>query len=135
MKHLLLLGFFMLVLPSAGSAQCVIYSDNRTGAFGAGYNNDNTPTSFNECRDVAIKECRNKGGQNCTLLYQSEKKGWWAVINGRRSDGKIYIQGADGYASKSEAENAVRKKYEQGGGLNANAVEVYAWYVYANVKR
>jgi hypothetical protein len=109
MKHLLLLGSLMLILRYGASAQCVIYADSETGIFGAGYNNDNAPTSFEECRTEAIKGCRNRCGQNCTLLYQGEKKGWWAVISGRRSDGKIYIQGGDGYSSKSEAEYALRK--------------------------
>jgi hypothetical protein len=62
--------FFMLILLGAFSArsQCVIYADDNSGAFGAGYNNDNMPTTFRECEDLAKKMCRDKGGQE---LYRT----------------------------------------------------------------
>ena len=128
--------FFMLILSGAFSArcQCVIYADDNTGAFGAGYNNDNMPTTYRECEDVAKRECREKGGSNCTELYGSSKKGWWGMINGKKSDGRNYFQGGDGYSSKTEAENAVRAKYRNDGGLNASSIPVYTWYSYSNVK-
>jgi hypothetical protein len=128
--------FFMLILSGAISArcQCVIYADDKTGAFGAGYNNDNMPTTFRECEDVAKNMCREKGGNSCTELYRSSKKGWWGIINGQKSDGRNYFQGGDGYSSKTEAENAVRAKYKADGGLNAGSIPVYTWYSYSNVK-
>ncbi len=128
--------FFVLILLGATSArsQCVIYADDNTGAFGAGFNNDNTPTTFRECEDVAIKTCREKGGKSCTELYRSSKKGWWGIINGQKSDGRNYFQGGDGYSSKTEAENAVRAKYRADGGVNATSIQVYTWYSYSNVK-
>lgn len=134
MKHLLLIGILMLVLNASASGQCVIYADDNTGAFGAGFNNDDAPTTFQECKDIAIKGCKNNGGQNCTFLYQSAKAGWWGMISGKKADGRNYFQGGDGYSSKSDAESAIRKKYRDSGGIDVNTVKVVTWYSYSNVK-
>jgi hypothetical protein len=56
------------------------------------------------------------------------------MISGKKSDGRNYFQGGDGYSSKSEAENSVRAKYRADGGVNASSVEVVTWYSYSNVK-
>ncbi len=128
--------FLVLILSGSfySNGQCVIYADDNTGAFGAGFNNDNAPTTYRECEDVAKKLCREKGGTNCTELYRSAKKGWWGIINGQKSDGRNFFQGGDGYSSKSEAEDAVRTKYRNDGGMNAGSIQVYTWYSYSNVK-
>ena len=130
--------FFIILLSFAAAinshGQCVIYACDNTGAFGAGYNDDNKPTTYDECKSVAIRECEGKGGTNCTLLYQSAKAGWWGLINGKKSGGRNFFQGGDGYSSKNEAEEAVRRKYRDDGGLDADNVRVYTWYSYSNVK-
>lgn len=125
---------FWALSSLVSNAQCVIYADDNTGAFGAGYNNDNAPTTYKECEDVAIKTCKEKGGANCTLLYKSSKSGWWGIITGQKSDGRNYFQGGDGYGSKEEAEREVRRKYKADGGVNADYIKVYTWYSYSNVK-
>ncbi len=129
-----MLSFLLIAFSAPSSAQCVIYADDNTGAFGAGYNNDNAATTYRECEDVAKKMCREKGGTSCTELYRSSKKGWWGIINGQKSDGRNFFQGGDGYSSQSEAERQVRNKYRQDGGANADNVKVYTWYSYSNVK-
>ncbi len=128
--------FLTICLFSAiiSNGQCVIYACDNTGAFGAGFNNDNAPTTFKECEDYAIKLCKEKGGTSCTELHRSSKKGWWALINGKKSDGRNFFQGGDGYSSKVEAEREVRKKYKNDGGVNAENIQVYTWYSYSNVK-
>jgi hypothetical protein len=129
---------FSLLLCTAGflfsKGQCVVYACDNTGAFGAGFNNDNTPTTYQECTDFAIKLCKEKGGTACAFLYKSAKAGWWGVINGKKTDGRNYFQGGDGYASKAEAEEKVRAAYKAGGGANADNIKVYTWYSYSNVK-
>src|SRR5690349_3877072 len=100
MKHLLFIGILLLSMNATASGQCVIYSDDNTGAFGAGFNNDNAPTTFRECKDEALKQCRNHGGQDCEVLLQGSSGGWWAIISGRKSDGRVYFQGCDGYKTK-----------------------------------
>lgn len=134
MNRLLLV--FVLVAGSLGSyGQCVIYASDQTGAFGAGYNNDNQPTTWQECTDYAIKKCKESGAKDCTFLYKSSKTGWFGLITGEQaSTGRIFFQGGDGYGSKSEAENAVREKYRKEGGKNPYSVQVYTWYAYSNVK-
>ena len=134
MKQLILIAIGCLLGASASYGQCVIYADDNTGAFGAGYNNDNKPTTYKECTDLAIKECKSKGGNNCTFFYKSAKTGWWGVISGKKQDGRNYFQGGDGYSSQSEAERAVRKKYRDDGGADADNVKVVTWYTYSNVK-
>ena len=123
----LLSGFF-------SHGQCVIYACDNTGAFGAGFNNDGKPTSMQECEDYALKLCKQEGGTNCTFLYKSTKAGWWAMIKGKKADGRNFFQGSDGNSSKSEAENAVRNKYRQDGGVNADNIKVTTWFVYSNLK-
>ena|GEM_PF-6884478 len=130
--------FFVLILCLTGGflsyGQCVIYACDNTGAFGAGFNNDNAPTTWKECEDYAIRMCKEKGGTKCTELYRSTKAGWWGVISGQKADGRNYFQGGNGYATKAEAENEVRKKYRQDGGVNADKVQVVTWYAYSKVK-
>lgn len=134
MKQLLFALLLIVACPVITMAQCSIYADDQTGAFGAGFNNDNKPTTMQECVDLAKKMCKDKGGKNCTLLDQSVKTGWYALISGTKADGRIYFQGGSGYSTKREAEEAVRKKYKDGGGANADGVEVVTWYAYANPK-
>ena len=134
MKQLVFIALLCLVRPAVSQGQCVIYACDNTGAFGAGFNNDNAPTTFDECKMVAIRECKSKGGTNCTLLYQSAKAGWWAIINGKKKDGRNFFQGSDGNSSKSAAEKSVRDKYRSEGGADADNIHVYSWYAYSNVK-
>ncbi len=132
MKNVLFLILLSLVFKQYAVAQCVIYACDQTGAFGAGFNNDNQPTSMQECTDFAVRECKAKGGKDCTFLYKSTKAGWWAFVNGTKSDGRNYFQGGDGYATQAQAESAVRAKYKEGGGTNASTIKIYTWYVYSN---
>jgi len=134
MKTILLIFVLCVSFSAFSYGQCVIYVDEETGAFGAGFNNDGTPTSIQDCKDMAIKLCKENGGSNCKLLYQSNKQGWWAFITGLNQSGELYFQGIDGAETKSEAENEVRKKYRQGGGKNPDDIKVYSWYVYSNPK-
>ena len=134
MKQLLIIALLSFGGYSESHAQCVIYACDNTGAFGAGFNNDNAPTTYAECETVAKKLCKEKGGTSCTELYRSSKAGWWGMINGKKKDGRNYFQGGDGYASKSDAERAVREKYRNDGGADANTIQVYTWYSYSNVK-
>ena len=134
MKTILLIFVICMSFHAVSFGQCVIYVDNETGGFGAGYNNDNTPTSLQECADLAIKLCKEKGGTNCTLFYNNNKLGWLAFIAGSKATGEHYFQGIDGMSSKSEAESAVRTYYRNGGGINADDIQVYSWYVYSNLK-
>ncbi len=134
MKKILLLALLCFIGMARSKGQCVIYACDNTGAFGAGYNDDNKPTTYQECTDVAQKLCKEKGGTDCTLLYKSAKSGWWGIINGKKSDGRNFFQGGDGYDSKSDAEREIRKKYRNDGGVNADNITVYTWYSYSNVK-
>lgn len=45
-----------------------------------------------ECTDAALKECEAKGGKDYTYLYKSAKAGWWAFVNGTKSDGRIVFK-------------------------------------------
>ena len=134
MKTILLIFVICLSFNTVSLGQCVIYTDDETGAFGAGFNNDGSPTSMQECEDMAIKLCKEKGGTNCTFLYKSDAAGWWAFINGSDKTGQPFFQGVYGMASKSEAESAVREKYRNEGGVDADNIQVYSWYVYSNLK-
>lgn len=134
MKQILIIALLCFLCKGQSFGQCVIYACDNTGAFGAGFNNDNAPTTFEECKAEAIRGCKNHGGTDCTFLYQSAKAGWWGLINGKKSDGRNFFQGGDGYSSKSEAESAVRKKYRDDGGVGADNIQVYTWYSYSNVK-
>ena len=134
MKQLIFLALICFFCNTQSHGQCVIYACDNTGAFGAGFNDDNKPTTYEECKVVAVKGCKDHGGTDCTLLYQSSKKGWWGIINGKKSDGRNYFQGGDGYASKSDAESAIRRKYIDGGGVNGNSIPVTTWYSYSNLK-
>ncbi len=134
MKKTFVLLAICLFSAIFSNGQCVIYACDKTGAFGAGFNNDNAATTFKECEDYAIRVCKEKGGKTCTELYRSSKKGWWALINGQKADGRNFFQGGDGYPSKDVAEREVRKKYKNDGGVNAENIQVYTWYSYSNVK-
>ena len=134
MKKIIILLALCMLSGFLSHGQCVIYACDNTGAFGAGYNDDGKPTSMQECVDVALKLCKEKGGTNCTVLYKDNKAGWCAIVNGQKADGRNFFQGGDGYSSKNEAENTVRNKYRQDGGVNADNIKVYSWYVYSNLK-
>lgn len=134
MKRILFTGIISLFFCSFSFGQCAIYACDNTGAFGAGFNNDNTPTTMQECKDMAYKLCKEKGGTDCTLLHETTKAGWCAIINGQKSDGRNFFQGIDGESSQSAAENTVRKKYKDGGGVDAENIKIYSWYSYSNVK-
>ncbi len=134
MKKLIFLAIICLFSKTQSFGQCVIYACDQTGAFGSGFNNDNNPTTYAQCKEVAIKGCREHGGTSCTFLYQSAKPGWWGMINGKKADGRNFFQGGDGYSSKSEAEREVRKKYRADGGVDADNIQVYTWYSYSNLK-
>lgn len=133
-KKLFLVLFFFASVSMLTKAQCVIYSCDETGAFGAGFNNDNAPTSYQECEDYAIKLCHENGGTDCAFLYKSTKSGWWGFINGHKSDGRIFFVGVDGHSSQSEAEREVRRQYREDDGYDAENVKVYTWYAYSNLK-
>ncbi len=134
MKKLLILIFFCASVSKFLNAQCVVYTCDKTGAFGAGFNNDNEPTSYQDCEDYAYKLCRDEGGTACTFMYKSTKSGWWGFISGHKSNGNLFFQGGDGYSSQSEAEREVRKKYRDRGGYDAENAEVVTWYCYSNLK-
>ena len=134
MKKLLFILILWGISPVVTHAQCAIYADDNTGAFGAGFNNDNLPTTMQECIDVAIKKCKQEGGTNCTVLFKGTKSGWYGLISGFKADGRRYFQGTDGCKSKTEAENAARKAYINGGGTDPYKVQIYTWYAYSNVK-
>ncbi len=134
MKQLFFLFLLFALSPFYSRAQCSIYVSDATGAFGAGYNNDNAPTTIQECRDVAIKACREKGGTNCVVMKESYQSGWWGFANGQKADGRNYFQGIGGASSKSEAEAKVRQAYREGGGAGADKIPVYTWYAYSNPK-
>lgn len=134
MKKLLLFAVVYLFSAALTQGQGVLYACDKTGAWGAGYNNDNAPTTEQECVNVAISGCKNHGGTNCTLLYKSNKAGWWGFVSGKTASGLIFFQGIDGCASKAVAENTVREKYKAQGGIQANDIKVYTWYVYNNPK-
>ncbi len=134
MKKLFFFSVIFLLMTNLSRAQCVIYACDNTGSWGAGYNNDNAPTSEKECTDVAVKLCKEKGGTACTFLYKSNKAGWWGFINGKKANAANFFQGGDGYQSKTEAETSVRSKYRSSGGMDADNIKVYTWYVYSNPK-
>jgi hypothetical protein len=134
MKYLLFTATLLLACTANLSAQCVVVGDKTTGVFGVGYNNDGVATSFNECRDYAAKECTVKGGSDCVPLYEGAEQGWWAAISGVNGTGEVLIALVAGKESEYDAEMSVRKQYGGKGGLNADNVAAYGWFVRSNVK-
>jgi len=134
MKRILFSLLCCIAASLFSKGQSVIYACDNTGAFGAGFNNDNAPTTYHECTDMAVKLCKQNGGTNCTLLYKTAKAGWTGFITGKKADGRNYFQGGSGYASKAEAEEKVRAAYKADGGVEAATIKVYTWYSYSNVK-
>ena len=134
MKNVMIILLFLVISRFYAHGQCVIYVDRNTGAIGAGFNNDNVPTTFKECQDFALKNCKERGGTNCTEVFRSAKQGWWAIIIGWTSDGRALIKGNNGYSSKIEAENKVRNYYKMDGGVDADNIQVLTFYAYSNVK-
>ena len=135
MKTILAILILWIISPVVSNAQVVIYADDQTGAWGAGYNNDNKPTTMKECTDLAIKMCKSKGGKDCTLLHKSTKQGWCAMVSGKKKDGRNYFQGVDGCKTKEEAERTVRNKYLSDGGVDSKDLEIKSWYAYSNEKK
>lgn len=131
MKIFVTLFFGSIIISGTALAQCVVYTCEKTGAFGGGYNNDNTPTSFQECTDMALKTCREKGGTHCELMHQSDVAGWWAIAMGNTTDDKYLWQGVQGEASQYEAEQHVKQEFAKANGFDP---QVFSWYVYSNVK-
>lgn len=135
MKSILLILLFLFIYPFFLKAQCAIYICPETGAFGAGYNIDGEPTSMQECIDLALKMCEERGGPDCEcqLLAKSNDSGWYAFISGRKEDGYLF-RGQKAANTKEEAEEAARASYKSLGGLNADNIKIYSWYVYSNPK-
>ena len=134
MKNVIMILLLLVTSQFCAHGQCVIYGDRNNGAIGVGFNNDNAPTTFKECADYALKNCKERGGITCTEIVRDRKKGWWSLIIGQKSDGRNYYELGNGYASKDEAEKTVRNKYKMNGGVNADNIEVQSWYSYSNVK-
>jgi hypothetical protein len=135
MKSMMLVLLMLVSAAFSAQGQCVIYADNSVGAFGIGYNKDNTPTTWAQCEEQALKNCQATGGRNCTLVQKIDKAGWCALIKGKLSDGRNLFQGADGVSSQSKAEKAVKERYRNAGGVNVTSAKVYSWRVYAPPKK
>ena len=134
MKRLLIATSLALACTTVTPAQCVVVGDKTTGSWGVGYNNDGSPTSLKVCLDTARQRCGADGGYDCAPLYQGSEQGWCAIISGARNNGDILIELTTGKESQAAAEAAVRKQYGTKGGLNAENVAAYGWYVYANTR-
>ncbi len=125
--------FLILLFCSTGLAygQCVVYTNEHTGKFGIGYNIDNTvPLTMKECADLAIKECKENGGLDCALQFMSNNAGWWGFISGHDEDGNTIFTAINGSSSYGEAEEGVRQKYMEKGGIDPYGIKVYTWYVF-----
>lgn len=126
----------LLAMAGAGTAnaQCMLVADKSTGNWGVGYNNDGQPTSYAQCKEVAQQSCYAQGGSDCVQVYQGIEQGWWAAISGVRANGELLVEFVKGKDSEYAAEMAVRKEYGAKGGLNAENVAAYGWYVHNNLK-
>jgi hypothetical protein len=134
MKRLLMGASLLLACAGSANAQYVVVGDKTTGAWGVGYNNDGSVTSYKVCLDTARQRCSADGGYDCAELYKGAEQGWCALISGVRGNGDILIELATGKESQDAAETAVRKQYGTKGGLNPDNVAAYGWYVYANTR-
>ncbi len=133
MKRVLLAALIGIFLPLCSHGQYVVYICEKTGAFGAGFNNDNMPTTYKECAEFAKRKCEEAGGTECRQLAKSTKQGWCALVTATQGD-VLMVQSVEGHASKASAEAAVREKFRAKGGLNSDEVAVACWYAYSNLK-
>jgi hypothetical protein len=134
MKRMIFLAF-SLCCAFYAQAQCAIYADNQLGVFGAGYNKDNKPTTWEQCSQEALKNCQASGGKNCVLVKKIDKAGWCAIVKGNLQDGRFLFQGADGASSQRKAEQIAKERYRLAGGVKVINAKVYSWRVYAPPKR
>lgn len=134
-KIFLLMAAGIVFTPICSQAQCMIFGDYKTGAFGIGFNNDNARTSYQDCEDYAMKICRQNGSSDPTFLYKGNKKGWCAFVSGNSSDGKTMFKWGDGFSSKGEAESSVKEAYASAGGTKPDLVKIYTFYCYSNLKK
>jgi len=133
MKKILLVVLTAICSPKYSHGQYVIYICEKTGVFGAGFNNDNMPTTYKECADFAKRKCEEAGGTECRQVAKSRKQGWCALITATQGD-ILMVQSVEGHDSKAGAEAAVREKFRAKGGLNSDDIAVYSWYAYSNLK-
>lgn len=129
MKQLLFTLLFCLTGATFSFSQCVVYACKNTGSWGAAYYDNITSSSDEYKRKLAKQNCVDNGGTACEFLFEDDQSGWWAIISGV-ANGRIIFEGKYGYATKAEAERAVRNAYRDAGGENASEISVTSFYVY-----
>ena len=140
MKKLPLL-FFLITCFASGNAfaQCAIYYEEETGAWGSQWDNGKPPyATMDQVKEAAKKKCEDVGGKNCQLLYSGFETGWWVVIRGKahhnNKDGYLFkvmlYKEPNTFEGQIAAEKAAIKAFmDDGGNRPTNSEDVKSWYV------
>jgi hypothetical protein len=140
MKKLFFIFFLVACFAfSDAQAQCAVYFEEETGAWGAQWDNGKPPyATMDQVKEAAKKKCEEVGGKNCQLLYSGYQTGWWVVIRGRvyqnNKDGHmckvILVPGENTPEVQAAAEKAAIKSFIDDGGIRPTSSEdVKSWYV------
>jgi hypothetical protein len=86
--------------------------------------------SLEQYKELALNECKKRGGIDCQLYYAGKERGWWAVIRGyNAADRVMTYQCIHGKRSKAEAEKELREQYLKEKSAGTDRIEVFSWYV------
>lgn len=85
-----------------------------------------------ELKQMALDECKRRGGSNCKLLTIGYEGGWWGILIGQKADGKYTIESLRNQPSELIVREKLFAVFRKDGGIKESEVLFNALHVKGN---